>query len=166
MPSRPLLSVPSGDEILIDANILVYALSGSSPDCVAFLSRCAHADVHAYVTLDALADACHKLMIVEAHARRLISRANASALQGKGAVIRQLSNYWSLLQALKGIAVLPLDEHRFQHAHPIRRQYGLMTNDSLLLAATEVFGIESLATNDADFDSIPWLSVYRPTPLP
>jgi predicted nucleic acid-binding protein len=158
--------VPSGDEILIDANILVYALSGTSPECVTFLDRCIHGDVHAYVTLDALADACHKLMIADAHARGLISRPNASSLQGKGAVIRQLANYWSLLQSLKGVAILPLDEHRFHRAHPLRLQYGLMTNDSLLLAATEVFGIESLATNDTDFDSIPWLTVYKPTPMP
>jgi len=118
MPSHPLLSVPSGDEILIDANVLVYALSGGSADCVAFLSRCVHGDVHGYVTLDALADARHKLMIADAHARGLIARPNASSLQGKGAAIRQLTNYWSLVQSLRGIAVLPLDEFRFQRPSP------------------------------------------------
>jgi predicted nucleic acid-binding protein len=166
MPPRPLLSVSSGDEILIDANVLVYALAGRSPDCAAFLDRCANGDVRAFVTLDVLSDACHKLMIIEAHARGMIQRANASSLQGKGAVVRQLSDYWSQIRSLTGISVLPLDEYRFQRAHSLRRQYGLMTSDSLLLAATEVFGIDSLATNDSDFDSIPWLNVYRPIPIP
>ena len=41
-----------------------------------------------------------------------------------------------------------------------------MTNDSLVLAAADLFGIESLATNDADFDGIPWLTIYRPSDLP
>jgi predicted nucleic acid-binding protein len=166
MPARPLASVPSGDEILIDANVLVYALAGTSQDCAAFRTRCANGDVQAFVTLDALADACHKLMIVEAGARGLVKRANASSLQGKSAVVQQLSDYWTHLQSLTGIAVLPLDEFRFRRAHPLRRQYGLMTNDSLLLAAAEVFGVTSLATNDSDFDTVPWITVYKPTDLP
>jgi len=135
MPASPLLSMQSGDEVLIDANILVYGLAGTSSDCVAFLNRCATADVQAFVTLDALADACHKLMIIEAHMRGLIQRPNASALQGKMAVIRQLSDYWSRVRSLSGIAILPLDEFRFHRAHALRVQYGLMTNDSILLAA-------------------------------
>src|SRR5438067_1164746 len=166
MPHSPLSSVRHGDEILIDANILVYALAGNSPNCVAFLQRCASADVQAFVTLDILADACHKLMVIEAHMKGFIQRANASSLQGKTTVIRQLSEYWSHVQSLTGVAILPLDEFRFQRAHPLRRQYGLMTNDSLLVAAAEIFGINSLATNDSDFDGVPWINVYKPTDIP
>jgi predicted nucleic acid-binding protein len=167
MPTSPLLALQSGDEVLIDANILVYGLAGASSDCVAFLDRWATADVQGFVTLDALADACHKLMILEAHRRGLIQRANASSLQGKTAVIRQLSDYWSLVRSLSGIAILPLDEFRFQRAQPLRAQYGLMTGDSLLLAAAEVFGIDALATSDSDFDAVPSIKVYRPaSPIP
>lgn len=166
MPPHPLPLVPPGVEILVDANVLVYALSATSAECDAFLSRCTSGAIQAFVTLDVLAEACHKLMISDAHSRGLIQRANASSLQGKTAVIRQLSSYWSLIQSLAGIAVLPLDEYRFQRAQLIRRQYGLMTNDSLLLAAAEVFGIDSLATNDSDFDTVPWLTIYKPTDIP
>jgi predicted nucleic acid-binding protein len=38
-----------------------------------------------------------------------------------------------------------------------------MTNDSLLLAAADVFGIAALVTNDSDFDAVPWITIYRPT---
>ncbi len=106
-------------------------------------------------------------MLTEAAGRGLISRPNASSLQGKPHVVRQLDDYWKRLLkvAASGIAVLPLDEFRFVRAHQLRRSFGLMTNDSLLLAAAEVFGIASLATNDADFDAIPWLTIYKPTDL-
>ena len=40
-----------------------------------------------------------------------------------------------------------------------------MTNDSLALAAVDVFGIGALATNDNDFDAVPWLEIYKPTDL-
>jgi predicted nucleic acid-binding protein len=166
MSISPLLSVKSGDEILIDANVLVYALLGSSPDCVAFIDRCLKSDLHAYTTIDVLADVCHRLMVTEAHMRGLVQRANASSLQGKPSIVRQLSEYWAHLKSLTAIAILPLDEFRFQRAYSLRLQFGLMTNDSLLLAAAEVFGIDSLATNDSDFDAIPWINIYKPSALP
>jgi predicted nucleic acid-binding protein len=122
---RPLPTVRSGDEVLIDANILVYALVGSSKDCVGFVDRCTKSDVHAFTTVDILADVCHKLMITEAQIRGLIQRPNASSLQGKTAVVRQLSDYWRHVRSLSGIAILPLDEFRFQRAQALREKYGL-----------------------------------------
>jgi len=166
MPVSPLSSIKSGDEIIIDANILIYALLGSSPDCVAFVDRCLKSDVHAFTTVDVLADVCHKLMVTEAHLRGFIQRPNASSLQGKAAVIRQLSDYWMHVRSLTGIAVLPFDEFRFVRAQAVRNHHGLMTNDSLLLAAAEIFGIENLATNDSDFDAVPWIQVYKPGAIP
>jgi predicted nucleic acid-binding protein len=68
MPALPLTAFPAGEEILIDANIIVYALGVRSFQCVANI-----------------------------------------------------------------------------------------------LAASEIFGIDSLATNDADFAGVPWLTVYSPT---
>ena len=63
------------------------------------------------------------------------------------------------------VAVLPLDEFRFRRSQVMRQQDGLMTNDSLVLAAADVFGIAALATNDQDFDAVPWIDIYKPTDL-
>jgi hypothetical protein len=32
--------------------------------------------------------------------------------------------------------------------------------------ATDVYGLSAFATADADFDAIPWITVYKPTDLP
>jgi predicted nucleic acid-binding protein len=165
-PPSPLPSIPSGQEILIDANVLVYGLSNFSRECAGLLERCALRDVNGFTTVEALAEACHKLMLTDAHRRGLINKANASALQGKVSVVQQLSDYWRRLTSLINVAVLPLDEFRFQRAHSLRLRFGLLTNDSILLAAADVFGLSALATNDTDFDLVPWLTVYKPTDIP
>lgn len=167
MPLQPLTALSSGDEVLIDANVIVYGVVKSSPQCVEFLRRCASREIHGFATIEVLSDACHKLMVVEAGQKGLVTKASAATLQGKTGVIRSLGDYWTgLNEGLKGIAVLPLDEFRFRRAHSLRQQYGLMTNDSLIAAAGDVFGIELLASNDTDFDAIDWLTIYRPTDLP
>lgn len=161
MPPLPLSSLPHGAEVLIDANVLTYALQGRSRQSEDLLRRCFAGEVSGFTTVDVLADVCHRLMICEAGGRGLIHRANASNLQGKPHVVRQLDDYWKrVLKITNGsIAVLPLDEFRFQRAQPLRLTHGLMTNDSLLLAAADVFGIGSLATNDSDFHDIAWVDL-------
>lgn len=168
MPTLPLTSIPAGSEFLIDANVLIYGVNVLSPQCHDLLGRCAGREVSAFVMIDVLAEVCHRLMVGEAAGRKFIAHPNAANLQGKDKVVRQLTDYWQRLCEIRAanIAVPPLDEHRFLRAHSIRQAHGLMTNDSLLVAAADVFGISLLATNDTDFDGVPWLAVYRPTDLP
>jgi predicted nucleic acid-binding protein len=115
-----------------------------------------------------LAEIPGRLMLHEAFDKRLINRQNASSLQGKHSIIAALREYWPKLRSLSsdGLAVLPFDEYRFQRAHALRERHGLMTNDSILLAAADVFGIHSLATNDSDFDAVDWITVYKPSDVP
>src|SRR5689334_8216951 len=126
MPTLPLSAIPAGVEILVDANVLIYGVNFVSPECHDFLARCANRELSAFATVDVLADVCHRLMVSEAAGRRLIGRPNAANLQGKAHVIRQLTDYWQRLSEIRAanIAVLPLDEHRFQRAHPMRQSYG------------------------------------------
>jgi predicted nucleic acid-binding protein len=167
MPAFALSSLPVGREVLLDANVIAYALQGRSLQCEELLRRSSRGEISAFTTTEVLSDVCHRLMLAEAQSRGLIARANASNLQGKSRVICQLQDYWTRLSTFttQPIAILPLDEFRFVRAQPIRRDHGLMTNDSLLLAAAEVFGIEALATNDADFETVPWIEIYKPTDL-
>jgi predicted nucleic acid-binding protein len=163
-----LANLPAGSEVLLDANVLIYGLIGRSRQCEVLMRRCASGDVSGFTTVDALADVSHRLMLHEAFHKGLINRQNAASLKGKPAIVSQLSDYWALLETVRTnrIAVLPLDEYRFQRAHAIRLRHGLMTDDSILLSAADVFGLPSLATNDSDFDAVAWINIYKPTDLP
>ena len=80
----------------------------------------------------------------------------------------RLSDYWAHISRFLSLNIvrLPLDEGRFRDAQPLRQAHGLLTNDSLLLAAAARYGISHLATNDADFERVPWLTVYKPGDIP
>jgi predicted nucleic acid-binding protein len=47
----------------------------------------------------------------------------------------------------------------------MRSRYGVLTNDSLILAAMNEYGIGCLATRDRDFDHVAQLTVYKPTDI-
>jgi predicted nucleic acid-binding protein len=167
MPPQPLLSLPAGEEILIDGNILIYAIGQRSPQCSEFMRRCAAGELSGFTTVEILNDVCHRLMLAEAAGAGLISRANAGSLQGKPDVVRQLTQYWLHLRtASSKLAVLPFDEFLFHRAQPLRVAHGLMANDSAILAAASVFGLNALASNDSDFDAVAWINVYKPTDIP
>ncbi len=168
MAIRALADLPSGLSVIIDANILIYAANNSSAECESFLQRCTREEIHGLITLEALAEACHRLMVDEAFSRRMIRRPSASDLRRNRKVIPQLPNYWIQLSTLLGLNLLfvPLDEQRFRRAQVMRERHNLMTNDSLILAAAETYGITSLATRDDDFEPVAWLTVYKPGDIP
>jgi len=49
-----------------------------------------------------------------------------------------------------------------QFSRQFRDTYGLMTNDSLIVAVMQRERIQYLATNDADFERIQGLAICRP----
>lgn len=168
MPALDLAAVPAGADLLFDANILVYALAGLSPQCVDLLRRCDTEEVFGFTTVEIVNEVCHRLMVAEALAKGLIARPAAGALKGRKPVIRSLSDYWTQTQRLldSNLLVLELDEPRVRRAQWVRSNHGLLTTDATLAAAALDLGIDRLATNDADFEGIPGLAIHRPTDLP
>ncbi len=163
-----LTSLPRGSEILIDANIFVYAFLEISPQCIEFLRRCSDEEVLAITTAEVVGDVCHRLMLAEAVNAGAISRHSAPLLKRKPEVIKSLTRYWRLTAGIfqLPILVLELDGTRLQQAHEMRMRHGLLTKDSLVLAAADEYGIGALASLDSDFDNIRWLTVYKPTDVP
>jgi len=107
-------------------------------------------------------------MLSEAAATGLISRESASDLRPKYDVIRRLTRYWAQTVRIfdSNLLVLDLDETRHHSAYRIRTRYGLLTNDSLIVAAALSYGISCLASRDVDFDRIAELTVYKPSDVP
>ena len=48
------------------------------------------------------------------------------------------------------------------HSHAVRKEYGLLVNDSLVAAAAALSGIQALASADADFERVTELETYEP----
>lgn len=167
MPVLPLGALPSAAIVLIDANIFVYALRKLSAECETFLERCRRQQVIGITTLEVVNEVCHRLMLAEAVDEGMITRPAAVALAGKRDSVRRLQRYWPLTSRIfeMNLLVLALEEPRVRHAHTVRTSHGLLTTDSLLVAAAEENRVPNLVTLDSDFDQIPGLTVYKPTDL-
>ena len=160
-------AIPAGARVLVDANILIYAKRGMSAQCRRFLERCAQRAISGVLTTIVVAEFCHRRMMQEAQSRGLSGSNPAKALSQNPALVRQLTQYRQDIEDLLGgeLAVLAIEEADFAHALELQRQHGLLTNDSLNLAAALRAGVNLLATADPQFDSLPGITVFRPDDL-
>jgi predicted nucleic acid-binding protein len=166
---RDLLELPDGSDVLVDANIFINALNDASPQCMRLLDRCVREKISRVTTIEVVNEACHRFMLLEAVGTGVISSHSANSLKRKREAVKQLRRYWELTQTILddlNLAIIPLDEQRLRRAAEIRTQYGLLTNDSMLIAAAREHGIDCLASHDSDFDHIDGITVYKPRDVP
>jgi predicted nucleic acid-binding protein len=64
-----------------------------------------------------------------------------------------------------GVEVAPLDRRLLAIAAPLRMRYGLLTNDSILLATALDHGIAAFASADRDFERVETVQLFCPTDL-
>jgi predicted nucleic acid-binding protein len=159
-----LENLPAGSDVIIDANIFIYGLVKTSPLCVAFLERCAREDLLGVTTVEVVNEVTHRLMLAEALKKNLITQEQASQLKGKRNIVKGLIDYWTLTSRIFALNVLVLDLEvpRLHRGKRMRTAHGLLTNDSMVLAALDEYGIGCLATRDGDFDQVPGITVYKP----
>ena len=167
MPVDRLPNLPSGADVFLDANVFIYTFGGHSNDCRDLLRRCASEEVFGITTLDVINEVTHRLMLTEAVAKGVITKSNAAALQGKWRDVAKLTEYWTLTARIFGLNILiaDSDEPRLHRAQTVRSNHGLLTNDSLILATMNEYGIDCLASRDGDFDHVSSLTIYKPSDI-
>lgn len=167
MPAASLGSIASGSNVFINAMVFVYGLQEQSWQCRDLLDRCAEEDVCGVTTLDVVAEATHKLMLLEAVAKEIITISSAAKLRERLREVTKLSEYWMQAESIlsMNIILLSTDEARHRHADVVRSSDGLLTNDSLIVATMREHGLTLLASADHDFDHIYGLTRYSPTDL-
>ena len=153
--------------MLIDANVFIYALTRRSDQCRSLLARCERDEIVGITTAEIVSEVCHRLMLIEAAEMGVIVRHSAADLRRRRAELQSLTRYWTLTSQIwnLSISILPLNESRHRAAQRVRTEYGLLTNDSLIVAAAEEYDVKALASRDDDFDQVRGLTVYKPTDL-
>jgi hypothetical protein len=71
-----LNQIPKSDIVLIDANIILYALWGKSEQCKRLIRRNAEGEVYAVTTPHIVAEVMHQLMVAEARENGWITGSN------------------------------------------------------------------------------------------
>lgn len=157
-----------GDGVFIDANIFIYNFGARSPECRDLLIRCAKGELAGYTLTSVLTEVLHRLMIAEAIEKDLVTNKNPlRKLRENPETIKKLTSYIKNVEKIgeMDIKIISLTNDLIKKSAKIRNAEGLLTNDSLVVAALKELGLDNLATNDNDFDRIKWLTVFKPSDL-
>ena len=161
-------NIPPGSVIFIDANCLVYAAT-SDPQygmaCQRLLEAIDNKTLEGCTSAHVIGDLAHRLMTVEAASTLGRSMTGiANWLRRHPAEVQRLSQYRQSMDDFQAIpmTILPVLGPQVFRAAVFSRQYGLLTNDALIVAIMQDHGLTHLASNDADFDRVPGISRFAP----
>jgi len=115
-----------------------------------------------------LAEVSHRLMMIEAVERRLVAPGNvARKLARRPDVVRQLATYDAGIQAIPamGIEIIAVTEATMLLGLRHQRRYGLLTNDSLIVASMQERGVRLLVTADRRLAVVGEVEILVPTDL-
>jgi predicted nucleic acid-binding protein len=163
-----LAEIEEGTAVFIDGNVFVYHFAGASPECTALLMRCETSELRGVTSALVLAEVSHHLMMIEAIERKLVSPGNvARKLARRPEVVRQLVIYEASVQAIPsmGIEIAPLTEATIMQGVRYQRRYGLLTNDSLIVATMLGQGVRMLATADRHLSAVDEVEIVGPADL-
>lgn len=167
--TKTLRDIPDHATVMVDTNVVIYALFPHGryhQTCKDLLLRGARDELHLRLTVSAAADVIHRAMVLEFLAQSQLQRSAdvVTHLKQHPQAVQQLSRYKSILHDLTQarVMILPLTYRDLHASKQYREQYGLMTNDSLLLAVMQRERIHYLATNDLDFERVSGIAVRQP----
>jgi predicted nucleic acid-binding protein len=157
-----------GDAIFLDANTLIYHFTNHpkfGAACTALVERIELTEIQGFTSSHCLADIAHRIMTIEAMGRLgwPVSRLAARLKKSHGE-IPKLSLYQQATTkvAQLGIQVLAVNGPLVLDATNVSAQFALLTGDALIVATMGQQGLTKLASEDADFDRVPWLMRYHP----
>ncbi len=112
-----LSEIPSATEIFIDANIFVYHFAGPTvltPACSALLRRIEDGDLTGFTSLIVVAEALHRLMIIEAtETFQVEARQSVRYLKEHPAEVGKLARHLVVPEKIQAIGVhilIPTEE--------------------------------------------------------
>ena len=164
------LDLPSGARCFLDANIFYYHFVATpllSVPCSRLIERIELGELTAYTSAAVLAEFQHKVMLSEAASRFGLTRTNlASWLQNHRGRISELATHLETAAdtAMLRLNILPILPSTLVAAARISVECNLLTNDSVTVALMREHSISDLASNDSDFESVPGVRLWKPTP--
>lgn len=167
--TKTFSQIPANVPVMLDANIVIYALFpqvSQHESCKKLLEQGARGEVYLYLTANAAADVIHRAMILELLAQESFQKSADAVIHLKKnpQTVQNLTRYKSILRDLRQtrINILPLTYRDLHNSRQYRDEYGLMTNDSIIVAVMKREKIQHFATNDADFERVPGIAVRSP----
>ncbi|GIK58400.1 MAG: PIN domain-containing protein [Chloroflexi bacterium] len=167
--TKTLNQIPVNVHIMLDANIVIYGLLPQvrqHETCRKLLERGAASELQLHLTVNTAADIIHRAMVLEALAQGTFQKSAdvITHLKKNPQAVQNLTRYKTILRDLKQarVHILPLSYRDLHNSRQFRDDYGLMTNDSIIVAVMKREKFQYLATNDTDFERVPGIAVRTP----
>lgn len=159
--------IPSGSLCVIDTNVLIYAEQGVSLQAQRLLRRIEEMDVAGVLPQPVWQETMHRLMVTEAIMLGHVRGSNpARQLAAKPEIVKSLSMYKDKVRALVtlGLSFEACEQNDLlEKSLQVQEQYGLLTNDSLILAMAIRINTDGLVSADSRFQSVKEITIYVPT---
>lgn len=160
-----LNSIPSGEIVVIDAYVILYAIQKASAQCKRLLERVAKEEVVGILPLHTLAGVTHQLMMAEAYDNQWITAPHlARQLRQQPDRVRALIRYEGMVRDLLslGLNLESLQREDFLSAIMVQRQAGLLTNEALLVAVGQRVRAQAIASANLSFGRVQGMLLYSP----
>ena len=160
-----LRSLPNGEKIFIDSNILTYHLLNHPAygrKCKEFIGRIENGDIEGFISPIIVSEVLFnfiKAYIVKNYGIRL--NEVVSFLKARFEVICDIET--DEASELFGIFnIISISESEVKRCYKFINNYALLTNDAFHVATMEKCELTNIATNDRDFERVEWLKVWKP----
>ncbi len=159
--------LPAGATIFLDANPLVYHFAADpvfGPACNQLITRIQNQQILGLTSTHVLSEAAHHLMTLEAAAMFGWTAKVVARLKQQPAIVQKLTRFRQAIEDIPrlGIQVLTIPPDLIATAAALSQQTGLLSNDALIVAVMQQYGLTNLASADADFDRVPGITRYAP----
>jgi predicted nucleic acid-binding protein len=161
--------IQNGSLCVLDTNVLLYAEQGLSQQAQRLIRRCSSGDLIGVLPQTVWQELSHKLMLAEALMMERISGPNAGRkLSRQPEIVKRLGLYKDKIMALvnMGLGFEPCSkEDLLVNAFLYQEKYGLLTNDSVIVAIAARLKADVLVTADAAFQKISEIPVAIPSDI-
>ena len=158
-------------QVFIDANIFTYLLTGHPTygrSCQKLLEKVEQGTIEAFISPLVIDEVSYVLMVQTARRTgspndaRSIKKAMLYAWQDCLVPVREFHGYLDVLISKGHLKVLSLDYSISKIALECASEYRLLPRDALHTACCKAFGVKEMATNDADFERVGFLNLWKP----
>jgi predicted nucleic acid-binding protein len=158
-------------QVFIDANIFTYLLTGHPTygrSCQELLEKVEQGNIEAFISPLVIDEVSYVLMVQTARRTggpqdaRSRKKAMLHAWQDCLVPVHEFHGYLDVLISKGHLKVLSLDYSISKIALECAREYRLLPRDALHTACCKAFGIKEMATNDADFERVGFLNLWKP----
>jgi predicted nucleic acid-binding protein len=161
-------SIANGTAVFVDANIFVYSFGPDpqlGPPCQDLIERIELRHLQGFTSSQVLSEVAHRLMSLEACATFGWPYAGiAWRMQRHTAEVQKLTRFRQAIDAILaiGIQVMPVFARHVVSAATLSQQFGLLSNDALVVAMMKENGLTQIASHDADFDRVSGITRFSP----